>query len=453
MCGLVGIVGKDLTKKDREIFSRLFLTNSLRGVDGCGLIALSKQKKKGKEERYYSIRKSEDPSSFYVYTKEYDDVINDTGVYSLLGHSRAATVGDVTVKNCHPFSFRKKDSKSRLVVMHNGTVRGKFPKSEDYEVDSEAMAALMAEVGIKKALEEVYKKAWNFAFALSIYDTDGTISLIRNKDRPLFLAKSGTKYMWASEKSFIEFATESLGDNSWTIESIPIGSLVKIFPHKEDPKERLKIIPNYYNVSRIIRSWSSSYTSSSIYGGYNGYSQQQGKLLGNNWGKNQDVSKHATGNTTFGETIINKTLEDATKAIKEVIKKSGQVTYAAYEDMGFYPSNFGLYVPWVPDDKVILFDIDGRLMVAREFERDLLANGCSFCDGYHDKHDEIRYKFNLSKIIPLCKSCAHSLNTSEYSWGHLNKAQPFYRTKEGSKKVDLTMMPTTDWYEALEQEN
>ena len=447
MCGLVGIVGKELTKKDRGIFSRLFLTNSLRGVDGCGLVSLSKKTKKNKERRYYSIDKSEDPSSLYVYTKEYGKIISDDEVYALMGHSRAATIGDVTLKNCHPFSFRKKDSDSRLVVMHNGTVRGRFPKSEEFDVDSEAVASHMAEVGIKKALEDVYEKSWNFAFAMVIYDTEGSISLIRNKDRPLFLAKSGSKIMWASEKSFIEFATESLGDDSWSIEEVPEGSLIKIFPNKDEPKERLKIIPNYYDTGKLTRSWVTSRSDNwgRLYGyGDGNYSQQQGRLIESYDSKTEDAKNN---NETFRESMGRKLLSKSRELIRQVLKSNDDPNLS-YDQLGLYPSDFGLYVPWVPDDKKILIDIGKRLLTSRRFESDVLSTGCSMCNGYHDHHDGMRFFFEGVDVIPLCHKCSDSLNSTHYSWESLFTAEPFYR--EVDKRVGLTLMASDDWYDTLD---
>jgi hypothetical protein len=125
-----------------------------------------------------------------------DDLLKDGKIF--VGHNRAATKGDITDANAHPFSVDDK-----IVLVHNGTVRGDHKKLKDTEVDTEAIAHVIAEEpDISKALKKI-----NAAYALVWYDIQKKkLHLIRNHERPLYTAtlKNGG-FIFASEKETLDY--------------------------------------------------------------------------------------------------------------------------------------------------------------------------------------------------------------------------------------------------------
>ncbi len=88
--------------------------------------------------------------------------------------------------------------------MQNGTWYGDHKKVEDTEVDTEALAHIIAE---NDNVEEALKKV-QAAYSLCWFNTTtSTLNLIRNAARPLWLAETMSgSLIWASEGTFIQLA-------------------------------------------------------------------------------------------------------------------------------------------------------------------------------------------------------------------------------------------------------
>lgn len=195
MCGLVGIVG-DLGVKEERVFRHMLLQNSLRGIHGCGIFGQVKEAKGVKGYYWKSLK----PSSTYVFSPEFQEITRAGLFKSLLGHSRHATIGEVTKENTHPFN------NDTICGMHNGTIRGNFDHKNKFTTDSEALFYNIHEKGLEEALKHIHKTSWgNPAYAIQYYDSkDGSIKVIRNDERPLYYAynKKENVTVWASEKAF-----------------------------------------------------------------------------------------------------------------------------------------------------------------------------------------------------------------------------------------------------------
>jgi len=128
----------------------------------------------------------------------------DNPVRLIMGHARAATLGEVNRDNCHPFSFNK------LVGCHNGTVPTMVPsdlttdEQKSHKAnDSWNIYNLMNKEGLDATLERIK----GGAYALTWVDkTNDTLNFIRNEKRTLFFGGNGGTLYWASEKPFLEFA-------------------------------------------------------------------------------------------------------------------------------------------------------------------------------------------------------------------------------------------------------
>lgn len=188
MCGIVGMAG-DLTLKDREIFEDMLDVCQLRGRDSTGVIKVNRQ------GTQYKWAKRVGPPAYLLDSREYDKNIREVGVSALIGHCRAKTIGDVTVKNAHPFDI----TEHGIIGVHNGTLRN-FHNLPGYKApmsDSNALYETLATEGAETTFGGI-----EGAFACVWWDQNtGRLNFIRNKERPLWFtySKDKRKMFWASE--------------------------------------------------------------------------------------------------------------------------------------------------------------------------------------------------------------------------------------------------------------
>lgn len=205
MCGLVAVIPKSTTrgflKPELDMFETLVTVDSLRGMDSTGIFGI--------DDNDLFIAKDTLTGSEFLKTKEYADIqvkAFKRGKF-LVAHNRAATRGNITDKNAHPFW---KDNK--VVMVHNGTFRGDHKKHADTEVDSEALCHLLASHEPNE-IDKVLNKI-DAAYAVMWFDTrDGTLNIVRNNDRPLFMLETTTAYIFSSEYLMVQFAAYRTGIN------------------------------------------------------------------------------------------------------------------------------------------------------------------------------------------------------------------------------------------------
>lgn len=301
MCGIVGAAGI-LNKREKEAIYYLMFLNSLRGEDGCGIISTFEENKGS----WWQTDKSELTSTEYVQTEGFKSLVINKNLTGFIGHSRAATKGVVKIENNHPFTI------GDIVGVHNGTIHGKFDNSHKYDTDSEALYHNIEEKGLKAALETVDRQSFSMAYALAFYSAkDHSISLIRNKERPLFLAKTDNgNYFWASEGIMLQFAMQRAGilpvDG---YKPLVVDSLYKIFLDREG-KERLKVIPNYI-AERKTYTQGSSY-GNSWWDGQRAMTYHQQANLGKKdkfVANEKDYTYYKIGQVYLNENYINNTME------------------------------------------------------------------------------------------------------------------------------------------------
>lgn len=208
MCGLVGILQAD-GHKDKDLIRFMnegIYVDTLRGGDSTGLFQIPKRVASG-----YHLYKEAVPGPKFLGHKRAQEIINRSHeAFITVAHNRAATHGNVTQANAHPFAFSKlADPNTFLVGAHNGTL-GSWSKKvgdREFEVDSEWAFNQMACHGIEAALES-FTGAWAFA----VYDssTPSKLYLASNGQRPLHFCFVGARrtMLFASDARMLALLTD-----------------------------------------------------------------------------------------------------------------------------------------------------------------------------------------------------------------------------------------------------
>ena len=197
MCGIVGVVSNcvnGFTQKEMDVFTNLLFLDTIRGFDSTGVFGVHNNSN-------LVLHKDAINGLDFLGTAEYRafraEMISSGKM--VVGHNRAATRGNVVDTNAHPFVVDDK-----IVLVQNGTYKGDHKHHKNTEVDTEAMAHVISESAtIEEALQKI-----NAAYAFVWYNADDkTLNLIRNHERPLYLADfHGTGFAFASESTMLSYS-------------------------------------------------------------------------------------------------------------------------------------------------------------------------------------------------------------------------------------------------------
>ncbi len=239
MCGLFGVYSPHLLSVgEKENLEALGVVSHFRGVHSTGVASVRKEwvssvvasKKKRKKKRSkssqvgyydytYDVKKAMGAPATFVSSKSGQEFIHKPKTVLLMGHSRAATVGNVDRLNAHPVR------KGHIIGSHNGTISTfDHPKLSDTHI----LYDKISKVGLEEALREVEEA--NGAYALSFIDTkENTLNFIRNSKRPLHFCKgNGSTMYWSSAAHYLSFAIHQ-ARAKWTA-SIPSTFETKALP-------------------------------------------------------------------------------------------------------------------------------------------------------------------------------------------------------------------------------
>lgn len=217
MCGICGVLSTNLTAKEVTVFKDLLLMNQWRGTDSTGIMSFSdpnhktlKRIRNGEPFPVRVFKEAVDAWSF-LDLKQVDKTLSAYSPNKLgfVGHTRAATVGEVSTLNAHPFVF------PNTIGIVNGTVsKSQIPGEEAYETDAEAMIALIDEQGEEAALPQLISLP-SAPFALVYFNRrDNTLNFLRsetnNNTRPLAFIYSEDKktLLFSSEFTMIDWVTD-----------------------------------------------------------------------------------------------------------------------------------------------------------------------------------------------------------------------------------------------------
>lgn len=184
MCGISGVVNLDHRHIGNlgSYIEQAAICGQLRGWDSTGMFQVNK---KGG----FELHKLPVQGEHFVASKNVQKRIGRTGnMLATILHNRAATKGDVTQENAHPFMHpapgKIKDGGKAIVGVHNGTIYGPTPykwKDKEFEVDSDYLYYRIFDQGAEKALSDV-----NGSFALVWYENTGALCIASNHERPFY---------------------------------------------------------------------------------------------------------------------------------------------------------------------------------------------------------------------------------------------------------------------------
>lgn len=204
MCGIVGCAGS-IDRDLESVFKNLLWLDTLRGKDSTGIMSVNKAM------TLVSTAKAVGPATDFLDPTVNNNLSFNYGPFNrvmqsqcnvLLGHNRAATRGEVTKANAHPFKHE------HITGVHNGTLTNcsNLPDNKMFDVDSDNIFYSISEIGVKETLKKL-----EGAFALVWWNhKEKTLNFARNDQRPFHFmwTKNKRSIIWASEGEMLKFVTQ-----------------------------------------------------------------------------------------------------------------------------------------------------------------------------------------------------------------------------------------------------
>lgn len=203
MCGIHGFInGKTKAELNSDDFIKsAFIANMLRGTDSSGIAVVN-------SDGFSDVAKIPLAGMYLPSHKQAASLITrarQTNTASIC-HVRAATSGNITYGNAHPFAIED-DAGNEIVGVHNGTLQNWKTKKggSDWDVDSAwALSRILTERA--DAFEEF---TGAFAFVWWASENPGVLNMARNKERTLFIAYTeDDNLVYASEAGMIHWLCE-----------------------------------------------------------------------------------------------------------------------------------------------------------------------------------------------------------------------------------------------------
>jgi hypothetical protein len=238
MCGIVGMMTRKhngFTRQDNILFQQALIADALRGLDSTGMFSVNI------DRDIDSLKVASHPFRL-LQNKEAAEFMTDSVFRGkvLVGHNRKASVGKVINENAHPFQ------EDHIILVHNGMVynAAETAKTEgvEVEVDSHVIAHVLAkEENIPEALKKL-----RGAFAIVWYDQKKhTLNLVRNSERPMYIAEARDLVMFASEDKMLDWILHRNGFQGYKIEDVPVDTVITFELENNQRKSTAAVFKGY----------------------------------------------------------------------------------------------------------------------------------------------------------------------------------------------------------------
>lgn len=227
MCGLVGMLFKSANGAmscDADVIEQLLYIDALRGEDSTGVCLFE-------NDGDVRVLKEASTADYFLRSKEWASM--RTAIVSrgkaILGHNRKSTVGKTNDENAHPFVIE-----DRYVFMHNGTLTS-HKHLADVEIDSHALGIHLTKCeGDPRKIEQALSNVYGAYACVWLDQKAEKVYLLKNKERPLYLAETMQGFIYGSEPMFlyaaahrnktkIESCKEIENDTLYTIDVSKVG--------------------------------------------------------------------------------------------------------------------------------------------------------------------------------------------------------------------------------------
>lgn len=265
MCGIFGVIHKEIKPLNKVLFNTLGINNDSRGGDSCGIFIDNKLD--------YGVDKNRLYSTFMFGSTVLKEV---TTCKIALGHCRKASIGKISIDTAQPVVVSK-NNKTSLVVVHNGTLwnyeelADKYIKGQDIQglTDSQVLALIIDSAGFQVLSDYI----GGAAFVAVDYSEDennppiymfkgksrnsNSVNSIESEERPLYiLCKKGGDIWFSSILDYLTAYKED-GDQIGTITENTLHKFTKDGVEKyqysrenayqSKPSSNLYTTTNWYN--------------------------------------------------------------------------------------------------------------------------------------------------------------------------------------------------------------
>jgi hypothetical protein len=192
MCGIVGFykhpqASLAVAKHLPNYFKQGIIVDMLRGMGGTGVMAIEPDV----NPTVRVVKRGLCGLDFLhsrVWQTYGEDCMDRTFV---VGHNRAATIGDISDNNSHPFH------EDPITLIHNGTIQSLWNVRQKLDVDrfdiprqpvdSHIACMTMAQMGIKEGIQELIDiGSGSFTFVIHSLEEPDRIFVARNDQRPFW---------------------------------------------------------------------------------------------------------------------------------------------------------------------------------------------------------------------------------------------------------------------------